>query len=65
MAAHLLQHLSGREANFLALGLIPTVSRWDRLLIFTACNLGALACFVICFALFPVLSLKPRKFVIL
>lgn len=41
------------------------VSRWDRLLIFGACNLGALACFVICFALFPVLSLKPRKFVIL
>lgn len=41
------------------------LSRWDRLLIFGACNLGALACFVICFALFPVLSLKPRKFVIL
>ncbi|KAF0318728.1 golgi traffic protein [Colletotrichum asianum] len=42
-----------------------TLSRWDRLLIFGACNLGALACFVICFALFPVLSLRPRKFVIL
>lgn len=41
------------------------MGRWDRLLIFTACNIGALACFVICFALFPVLSLKPRKFVIL
>ncbi|OIW35023.1 SFT2-domain-containing protein [Coniochaeta ligniaria NRRL 30616] len=41
------------------------LSRWDRLLIFGACNIGALACFVICFALFPVLSLKPRKFVIL
>ncbi|OLN92880.1 Protein transport protein SFT2 [Colletotrichum chlorophyti] len=42
-----------------------TLSRWDRLLVFGACNLGALACFVICFALFPVLSLRPRKFVIL
>lgn len=42
-----------------------TVSRWDRMLIFAACNLGALACFVLAFALFPVLSLKPRKLVIL
>ncbi|KAI8629115.1 SFT2-domain-containing protein [Xylariaceae sp. FL1651] len=41
------------------------VSRWDRLLIFGACNLGALACFVLCFALWPILMTKPRKFVIL
>ncbi|RFU35363.1 hypothetical protein B7463_g1015, partial [Scytalidium lignicola] len=41
------------------------LSRWDRLLIFTGCNLGALACFVICFALFPAMMLKPRKFAIL
>lgn len=41
------------------------LSRWDRLLIFAACNLAALACFVICFTLFPVLSIRPRKFVIL
>lgn len=42
------------------------MSRWDRLLIFGACNLGALACFAICFFLFPVISLgKPRKLVIL
>ncbi|KAI0391605.1 Got1/Sft2-like family-domain-containing protein [Xylariaceae sp. FL0594] len=41
------------------------LSRWDRLLIFGACNLGALACFVLCFALWPVLMAKPRKFVIL
>ncbi|KAF6529186.1 hypothetical protein HZS61_000498 [Fusarium oxysporum f. sp. conglutinans] len=41
------------------------LSRWDRLLIFGACNLAAVACFVICFTLFPVLSLRPRKFVIL
>ncbi|KAF4122622.1 Got1/Sft2-like family [Geosmithia morbida] len=41
------------------------LSRWDRLMIFGACNLAAAACFVICFTLFPVLSLRPRKFVIL
>ncbi|KAI5808721.1 Got1/Sft2-like family-domain-containing protein [Peziza echinospora] len=44
---------------------IMIVSRWDRILAFTICNLGALACFVICFALFPVLTLKPRKFAVL
>ncbi|ROW16247.1 hypothetical protein VPNG_01830 [Cytospora leucostoma] len=55
----------GGYADIVALGLSTTVGRWDRLLIFTACNIGALACFVICFALFPVLSLRPRKFVIL
>ena len=41
------------------------MSRWDRLLIFGAFNLAAAACFVICFTLFPVLALKPRKFAIL
>ncbi|RDW71980.1 protein transport protein SFT2 [Coleophoma crateriformis] len=41
------------------------LSRWDRLLIFGACNIGAAACFVICFFLFPVLSLRPSKFAIL
>ncbi|KAK0730622.1 Got1/Sft2-like family-domain-containing protein [Lasiosphaeris hirsuta] len=42
------------------------LSRWDRLLIFGACNLAALACFVICFVLFPVISLgRPRKLVVL
>ncbi|KAL3460734.1 Got1/Sft2-like family-domain-containing protein [Aspergillus heterothallicus] len=41
------------------------LSRWDRMLIFFACNLGAAVCFVICFFLFPVLSFKPRKFAIL
>ncbi|KAL1897075.1 Protein transport protein sft2 [Sporothrix stenoceras] len=41
------------------------LSRWDRLLIFGGCNLGALACFVICFALFPIVATRPRKFVIL
>ncbi|PTU22471.1 hypothetical protein P175DRAFT_0433622 [Aspergillus ochraceoroseus IBT 24754] len=47
------------EDSFLAL------SRWDRMLIFFACNLGAAVCFVICFFLFPVLSMKPRKFAVL
>ncbi|KAK2737177.1 protein transport protein sft2 [Myotisia sp. PD_48] len=41
------------------------LSRWDRILIFAGCNVGALACFVLCFVLFPVLTLKPRKFAIL
>ncbi|PLB43968.1 SFT2 domain protein [Aspergillus steynii IBT 23096] len=41
------------------------LSRWDRMLVFVACNLGAAVCFLICFFLFPVLSLKPRKFAIL
>ncbi|EPE26897.1 hypothetical protein GLAREA_02811 [Glarea lozoyensis ATCC 20868] len=41
------------------------LSRWDRLLVFTGCNLGALACFVICFVLWPVMMTRPRKFAIL
>ncbi|KAI5862684.1 SFT2-domain-containing protein [Durotheca rogersii] len=41
------------------------LSRWDRMLIFGACNLGALACFILCFVLWPVLMATPRKFVIL
>ncbi|KAK2590600.1 Protein transport protein sft2 [Conoideocrella luteorostrata] len=41
------------------------LSRWDRLLVFGACNLAALACFVICFFMFPMLALNLRKFVIL
>lgn len=35
------------------------------MLIFGACNLGALVCFTIAFLLAPALALKPRKFVIL
>ena len=41
------------------------MSRWDRLLIFAACNLGAAVCFIICFTLFLFLATKPRKFAIL
>jgi len=42
-----------------------TLSRWDRILVFSGCNLGALACFVIVFALWPIMMAKPRKFAIL
>jgi hypothetical protein len=41
------------------------VSRWDRLLIFGGCLIGAVACFALCFALLPVMALKPRKFAVL
>ncbi|KAF2154575.1 SFT2 domain protein [Myriangium duriaei CBS 260.36] len=41
------------------------LSRWDRLLVFGALNLAALALFIICFFLFPALTLRPRKFAIL
>jgi len=41
------------------------LSRWDRMLIFAGCNLGALACFVIVFVLWPVMMAKPKKFAIL
>lgn len=45
--------------------LCTTVSRWDRLLVFGACNVAALVCFVICFALLPILGVATRKFAIL
>ncbi|KAI5304052.1 protein transport protein sft2 [Ascosphaera pollenicola] len=40
------------------------LSRWDRILIFAGCNIGALVCFSLClvFLFFPVLLTKPRKF---
>ena len=41
------------------------MSRWDRLLIFGACNVAALICFIICFSLLFVLTLAFRKFAIL
>ncbi|BDD55108.1 protein transport protein sft2 [Monascus purpureus] len=47
------------EESFFAL------SRWDRMLIFVACNLGAAVCFALCFFLFMVFATKPRKFAIL
>lgn len=42
-----------------------TLSRWDRLLVFGVCLLGAAACFALCFAILPLLALKPRKFAVL
>lgn len=41
------------------------LSRWDRLLVFGVCLLGAAACFGLCFAILPLLALKPRKFAVL
>jgi len=41
------------------------LSRWDRILIFSGCNIGALACFVICFFLWPLMMTRPRKAAIL
>ncbi|KAK6462968.1 Got1/Sft2-like family-domain-containing protein [Scheffersomyces coipomensis] len=41
------------------------LSRWDRMLIFGLTFAGSVSCYLICIFLFPVLSLKPRKFAIL
>lgn len=41
------------------------LSRWDRILLFGGLNLAAIALFVVCFTLLPILSLRPRKFAIL
>lgn len=54
----------GRPAETLANSCF-TVSRWDRLLLFGGLNLAAIALFVVCFTLMPILSLRPRKFAIL
>lgn len=41
------------------------LSRWDRMLIFALTFAGSFSCYLICIFLFPVLSLKPRKFAFL
>lgn len=41
------------------------LSRWDRMLIFALTFAGSMCCYLICIFLFPVLSLKPRKFALL
>lgn len=41
------------------------LSRWDRMLIFALTFGGSVCCYMICIFLFPVLSLKPRKFALL
>lgn len=38
------------------------LSRWDRLLVFGALNLAAIALFVIAFFLFPIIWVRPTKF---
>ncbi|KAF8525613.1 ER-to-golgi vesicle protein transport Sft2 [Hysterangium stoloniferum] len=38
------------------------VSRWERLLAFGACLLGAAACFLVAFISLPLLALRPAKF---
>lgn len=42
-----------------------TLSYWDRLLIFGICLVASCVCFLLCFFIFPVLALKPRKFALL
>lgn len=39
-----------------------TLSRWDRLVGFSACLAAAALLFALCFFLLPVLATKPRKF---
>lgn len=41
------------------------LSKWDRMLIFALTFGGSVCCYLICIFLFPILSLKPRKFAIL
>lgn len=41
------------------------LSRWDRMLIFALTFAGSVCCYTICIFLFPILSLKPRKFALL
>jgi len=43
----------------------PPVSRWDRILVFGGLNVAAAVLIIICFSLFPVLTLRPTKFAIL
>lgn len=41
------------------------LSRWDRMMLFALTFAGSVICYMICIFLFPVLSLKPRKFALL
>lgn len=38
------------------------LSRWDRLLVFGACLLGAAVCFIVSFFTIPLIVLNPQKF---
>lgn len=46
-------------------GFLGELSRWDRMLIFALTFGGSVCCYIICIFLFPILSLKPRKFALL
>ncbi|KAK6459099.1 Got1/Sft2-like family-domain-containing protein [Scheffersomyces xylosifermentans] len=39
-----------------------TLSRFEKILGFSCCLAASLLCFVLCFFMFPVLALRPRKF---
>lgn len=41
------------------------LSRWDRMMLFALTFAGSAICYLVCIFLFPVLSLKPRKFALL
>lgn len=41
------------------------LSRWDRMVLFTLTFAGSVACYIICILLFPILSLRFKKFAIL
>ncbi|KAK9241377.1 Got1/Sft2-like family-domain-containing protein [Lipomyces kononenkoae] len=41
------------------------MSRWDRIVCFGVCLVASIIFFVLCFALFPVLVLRPQKFALL
>lgn len=41
------------------------LSRWDRMMLFALTFAGSIICYLICIFLFPILSLKPRKFAFL
>ncbi|CCH44946.1 putative membrane protein [Wickerhamomyces ciferrii] len=41
------------------------LSKWDRLIIFAVAMAGSLSCWIVCIFLFPILSLKPKKFALL
>ncbi|EPY51941.1 transporter Sft2 [Schizosaccharomyces cryophilus OY26] len=42
-----------------------SLSRWERYMLFGLCLLGSFACYAIACFMFPVLILKPRRFVLL
>lgn len=41
------------------------LSRWDRIIVFGIFLVASFVCYLICIFMFPILSLKPRKFILL